>query len=219
MKKYFFLIVGLLMAMTSNAQITFLRTIPYGYCRPNYQNLTIDDKMNFYVATDDDVYVEYRGMNADTVILYDATTWQVVETLIAPDNREINMVAKNVFTTDNSYAFVCYNREVIDNDYRNHGYIYDATGNMLADLGVFASYFFPFLLKFSFGYQLMVLSSREGYLEQSNMSIYSLPGQGGNSSVREIPQAAPRSRKFMRDQQVLIEHDDNIYTTEGRLIK
>lgn len=219
MKKYFFIIVGLLMGMASNAQITLLHSITDGGCIPNFQNLIAYDNVGYYVITDDDVYIEYKGVNADTVILYDAATWQVVETLIAPNNLSIYIVAKDVFTTDNSYAFVCYNGEVIDNDYRYHGYIYNATGNMLADLGELYR-FQAHMLKFSFGYQLMIMGrTGSDFDSQGVIKIYSLPGQGNASNVYQIPQAAPRSRKFMRDQQVLIERDDNIYTTEGRLIK
>lgn len=212
------------MAITSNAQITLLHSITDitdDGCIPNFQNLIAYDYANWYIITDDDVYIiERRGNNNDTLILYDATTWQVVETLVAPANQTIIMIAKNVFTTDNSYAFVCYNREVIDNDYRYHSYIYNATGNMLADLGELNSRLQVLMLKFSFGYQLMIMGrTGSDFDSQGVIKIYSLPGQGNASNVYQIPQAAPRSRKFMRDQQVLIEHNDNIYTTEGRLIK
>ena len=222
MKKFTFIIAALFVANLLNAQIYLEKTV-YG-------------RMSNWLSMDD-YYFDCGKLPivyGDTLVeLYndDMTLYKTVH--FAPSNASNNsakrspsaykggpmsgmyLFAKNVYTTDGKIAFVRWSN--------SHLSIYDEDGQMIFDIqdmddstcGIF-----PVNGKWK-----LVLQKDEWNMETLSSSyttyIYSLPGNGDTSEGVSTPSAPRKSsaRKYLRNDQVLVENADHTYTLTGQEVR
>ena len=223
MKKFTFILAALFAANMVNAQI--------------YLEKTVNGKMPNWLSMDD-YYFDCGKLPivyGDTLVEFyndDMTLYKSVRFTSNPKAPKRNSVkrspsaymggpssgmylfAKNVYTTDGKIAFIRWSNY--------HLSIYDEDGQMIFDVqdmddsncGIF-----PINGKWK-----LVIQKDEWNMETLSSTytsyIYSLPGMG-EASQDVVTPSAPRHnvRKYLRNDQVLIENTDHTYTVTGQEVK
>lgn len=211
MKKSTFIFAALFAATCANAQITLEKTIT-GLVSPAC-NLAAN---NDCLPDDNILYTDINYQSS--VNIYDASTYDFVTTLHCPVNHSISFFAKNLFTADDTYAMICSGHDTIGGWYYR---IYDELGQtLLLDMG----YFFHLsksayaIYKTPTGYKLASYGTTA--TGEYITKIYALPGKGNTDDVNEV--SVPRTnngRKYLRNDQVMIDAHSHTYTLTGQQVK
>ena len=126
------------------------------------------------------------------------------------------LIAKNIFTTDSKFAYVC-----VDENQKEIKII-SQEGNIIKSIPYTeggAGIPFCYLFKTSDQYKLIVHNGSDDDSYTDNYDIYALPGDGEATSINEVYAPRRNARKYIHDAQVLIENEKNIYTIQGQEIK
>lgn len=180
--------------MTSNAQITLEHTF----------NGTIDSQnLNFSYSVFDGILV------IDNKV-YDSYTYD----FLGEFPGRSCFISRGIFTNDATVTGIVI-EQVED---LLHLYIKNINGVVICDLGTWYGIGLgqPYVFKVGDSYKLAVPKSNSG---NNWTDIYSLPGKGIVTDVDETPAPRRNGRKYLHNDQVLIDSDDNTYTTQGRQIK
>ncbi len=213
MKKTIFILVALFASTFANAQIT----LEYKVTIDRYKETKIP-----YVGSER--YSTYanpifllgdiiKTRKNDTDIVVDLSTYSIVTIpkISSESEDDIWSIAKGYFTTDNRVCFVVYTHDG-GNGYLN---LYDENGTMLQDLGRGCEACGFFQLKNGL-YKFYICRKVDG---QSDLEIYSLPGNGETQDIVTLSSPKRSARKIARDGQVFIETGTNTYTLTGVEIK
>lgn len=212
MKKFTFILAALFAANMVSAQITLEHTFNYNVCTPHE---SIDN--NGYTMGDIFAYTD-NG----TLICVDALTYNETARITIPNMKSYDLVTKNIYSTDGLIGFIACTGNSKDG---GHGYIYNQNGIQLADLG---EYTYVRIIKLSTGYKLVTVNydwhwdeEQQTGISEYTTSIYSLPGNGDASEDVTSPVSPRKSsaRKFLHNDQVLIENADHTYTLQGQEVK
>lgn len=217
MKKFTIILAALFAANMVNAQITLEHTFDYNLRVPHAvideNGETMGDLMAYY--------------DNETLVCIDALSYDEIARITIPGMKRYDMIAKNIYSTDGLIGF--FARETESKGGRGNAYIYNQNGIKLADLGVC---YFVSIVKLSSGYKLVVYRNGETlvgkdeyenplYTYHYSTDIYSLPGNG-DASVGVMSPVSPRrssTRKYLHNDQVLIENADHTYTMQGQEVK
>ena len=129
-------------------------------------------------------------------------------------------IAKNIFTTDSKFAYICLDEsqkeiKVISQD-----------GNILTSIP-YTGYnsnntssveSFCYLVKVGEQYKLIVENNQDDD-RKYDYDIYALPGNGEATAINEVYAPRRNARKYIHDAQVFIENEKNTYTIQGQEIK
>lgn len=207
MKKFIVILSILFVATFVNAQITLEHTFNGSIDAPIIREGILGD---YYIQAD---------KTNNTIIVYDANNYSVVWSLNMPNTRAY-LYSSNIFTTDGKFACLVEIRDDSKTDNtRCHLYVYDEDKNIIADLGTSWDHEYLNFVKVSSGYKLLVEKVAPDY--SFTTEIYSLPGNGETSEDVSTP-SAPRkssSRKYLGNDQVLVENGDKTYTVTGQRIQ
>ena len=125
-------------------------------------------------------------------------------------------IAKNIFTTDSKFAYVC-----VDENQKEIKII-SQEGNIIKSIPYTlggAGDPFCYLFKTSNRYKLIVHNGSNNEDHTDNYDIYALPGDGEATLINEVYAPRKNARKYLQNAQVLIENEKNIYTIQGQEIK
>lgn len=136
-------------------------------------------------------------------------------------------IAKNIFTTDSKFAYIC--RTVTEVGYygdprKGEIKVISQDGNILASIPYTCKNYasidqsFCYLVKVGERYKLIVENNQDDD-GRYDYDIYALPGNGEATAINEVYAPRRNARKYIHDAQVLIENEKNIYTIQGQEIK
>jgi len=217
MKKFTIIFAALFAANMVSAQITLEHTFNYNLRAPHAvmdeNGETIGDVLAYY--------------DNETLVCIDALSCDEIARITIPGMKRYDMIAKNIYSNDGLIGFLA--RDTEGKGAYGNAYIYNQNGIKLADLG---ECYFVSMVKLSSGYKLVVYRYEEKlvgkdeyenpiYSAQYSTDIYSLPGTG-DSSVDVMSPVSPRrssTRKYLHNDQVLIENADHTYTLTGQELK
>ncbi|MBR1879132.1 MAG: hypothetical protein IJ814_09070 [Paludibacteraceae bacterium] len=217
MKKSIFILSAIFAATLANAQITLEHTfnheIDLGWGIESIHNFDNQGKIigNYL----------YEEME-ETINIYDANDCSLLKTISKTDASTYFLISRGIFTTDNRWSYVTYQKTNIEHwdfpDDCKYYYvikIQTEDGEVLATLSSQALCEDNVtLLKIGDNYKLLVENYEHGYYD-----YYSLPGNGEAQAV-STPSSPKRStRKITRDGQVLVQTDNNTYTLTGAEVK
>ncbi len=167
-----------------------------------------------------------NNKNDNTITLYDSnfSLYKTVNVSV-PDGYVFSSSAAyyDIFTNKKVGFFVVFlnTSNVGTNDYQK-SMIIDEEGNVLLDLGNSLSGSIAFFYMNNTWYMLYWKtewndSHTAAIINQT--LVYSLPGQGESADANEV--AAPRrnARKFLHNDQVLINSNNRIYNLQGQEVK
>jgi len=221
MKKSIFILAALFATTFANAQITLEHTFD------NEINLGwgINSTLASAIGADNYIFGNYifEEQNSN-ILIYDASDCTLLQTITKQDEETYAFISKGIFTTDNKWSFIVFKRantaERLDIPYEPCTYYYGAQiktedGNVLATLTtkVICENTIK-LIKVGDNYKLVVKNDNGKY------DYYSLPGNGETQDI-ETPSAQRHnnSRKYLHNDQVLVENADRIYTLTGQEVK
>ncbi len=116
------------------------------------------------------------------------------------------LVSRNIFTTDNKVCFI-----TVTGDGKQG--IYNEDGQLVQLIKEGGRDYMPYMIHVNDKYLLLLQGYNDAY-------IYSLPGDGEATDVDEV--SAPRrnnARKYINNDQVLIDSNDRTYTIQGQEVK
>ena len=206
MKKSVFVLAALFAATFANAQITLEHTFSGSINAPIIISYTLGD---YYIQEDE---------TNNIITVYDANDYSVVWSLRMPNNAFARLFSTNIFTTDGKFA--CIVKTIDDSktdNTRSHLYVYDEDKNIIADLGTAYGIEGPNLVKVSTGYKLLVEKYAPDY--SCTTEIYSLPGNGVATDVDELFAPSHNARKYLHNDQVLIDSNERTYNMQGKQVK
>ena len=237
MKKLFISVAFLFATLLSHAQITLEHTLTdlqdgissYNFGRNVKVFPLVEEFYPFVIGGDYLILTEFAD---DGNAQYDPTVFtnvynlndyslefsvNVEQTFGRNTYRGPYFIAKNIFTTDSKFAYVCVDKN------QKEIKIISQEGNIIKSIPYTeggAGIPFCYLFKTSDRYKLIVHngSDDDGYTD--NYDIYALPGDGEEkTSINEVYAPRRNARKYIHDAQVFIENEKNTYTIQGQEIK
>ena len=156
--------------------------------------------------------------------IIDAHTFTTITTMPnIPNINYIICIAKGFFTTDNRVCFVVetYDDALVGTNEHVHYYLYDENGTILQDFGSCAYNDGTIgVFKLSNGIYYLCIGR---YFSTNNVitEIYSLPGDGGNTTAFAAPVSSKTSpiRKVTRKGHIVIKDAVNTYTLHGQKLE
>lgn len=125
--------------------------------------------------------------------------------------KQVAFISRNIFTNDGSWAWLRSNMGA------NKKEIVTESGTILATMDSEDSYL-PIrncvILKVGNKY---LFGDPKGYY--GSYDIYSLPGNGETEDVSEVTTPRHSARKYMQNEQVLIDSNDRTYNIQGQEVK
>lgn len=204
MRKSIF-ILSVLFATFANAQITLEHTFD-----GRIDDLPFSD--GEYIYTLGDIFVQYSNGNKYVI---DAHTYNAT---IVPDviaNQGLWLTAKGYLTTDSRICFIVSNGDKTTNETHQIS-IYDENGTKIQDLGSCNE---EWLKIFQLRNGEYKLSFCRKIGDNYQTEIYSFPGNGESVGISNV--SAPRrgARKYLRNEQVLIDSNNKTFTIQGQEVK
>lgn len=213
MKKSIFILAALFAATFANAQITYeglfkgLLTVAGD---PYTQDFLGEEQ---HPQPFEAPYIIGINNNEDSIYLYNKEDFSIYKTIKIQEGRIGRMFAvrKGIYTSDpDKVGFVVYL-------YQNGSWRYlimDEDGNELYQLTQVNSIYRTEVVKIGEGYKLFVSPKGTGTF------IYSLPGKGEATDLSEV--STPRrnnARRYINNDQVLIDSNERTYTIQGQEVK
>lgn len=237
MKKFIFIFASLFATTMVDAQITleYSKTLPQSTNQSSYAFIPTPI-VSRYVSIDGTsmnsifqpsqllgnlmkVNGSYIDLDTYSTIEIPDFTQQVGNLFPGHSSYSCQYIAKGYFTADDRICYVISVALDKYNDNKWHFYIFDENGTLIQSLG--SAYkmqtgFFMVKGKYKFFVLKHLYDNSKTTLE-----IYSLPGNGDNSvsGVNEIPAPRHNARKYLYNDQVLIENNENTYNIQGQLVK
>ena len=217
MKKSIFILAALLAATFANAQITLEHTItvPLDEYHISFPNLDGHESPGFNLIGD---IMEFRSRTSGEMSILDLHTYS---TTVLPKiaNGEIWYIAKNYFTLDNRICFIVWtsNESLSETDNHEHLYLYDQNGVLIQDLGSGRwcnCGLFPLI-----NGQYMFYLGRSHMNGTTDIELYSLPGNGEATDVDEVSAPQRNTRKYLHNDQVLIDSNEQTYNMKGQVVR
>lgn len=209
MKKVYIVFLSLLLTTLANAQVMYERsfiykssveTIPY----LSFPKISRDWNSRYTMG---DLIVSSEGE------VYDAKDWSLLTTIPSfPEKSELIITSKNFFTNDDKVVFlVKVGNSVLC--------LYDDKGEKIQEIGTAGS---VQLFQLNNGDWKMIVFIAE--LQDTDgkwydkYDLYSLPGDGTVTKIK-APTTRQNTRKYLCDEQVLIESNEKTYTIQGQEVK
>lgn len=221
MKKFTLIMTALFAATFANAQIYLEATFP-GHFLPYY------DVSDFYFdcgklpITYGDTLAELYNddMTLYKTIRFAPSSAQAIKR--APTATKggpsygMYLFCRNIFTTDGKVAFLKWSSDNIA--------IYDEDKTLLATISVNDNYPDMGLFSVNGKWKLIIQTSQWSditYTSTYTTYVYALPGNGDTSEGVSTPSAPRKSsaRKYLRNDQVLVENADHTYTLTGQEVR
>ena len=238
MKKITFIFAALFVATFTNAQITLEKSFNRLILSADVQILqgkdvsggrvdrTIFPKfLGQYLV--DQIEGSYYEESQSIYDIYDPQTLTLIKTfntanMIPADAYIFGLISRGIFTTDNRWAWA-YTKM---NSSTNVSELFIVTEDKTELLHVYydsgydlSFYTYPYIIKTGDRYKLVVPSVSVG--EEMRTNVYSLPGNGNSGQGIESSSSPRKSsaRKYLRNDQVLVENADHTYTLTGQEVK
>lgn len=219
MRKSIFILAALFAATLANAQITLEHTFDGTIYSKTPMGIDHYDGINTPYLYTYDMYPNLSGQ----LKMYDKETYELYKTYsytlpqVEYPHASIVLFSCNIFTTDGKAAFIMtYGSE--SSSGQSNCKIIDEDGNIIFDFNNQHIRGDVSLLKVGNTYKLLV---REATYNNPNPHsyIYSLPGTGEVTSISEASAPRKNARKYLRNDQVLIDSNDKTYTLQGQEVK
>lgn len=196
---------ALFAATFANAQITLLHTFnTYIYASAERvirnQVSYVQAPYLFSFETDLNGNVTINLYNTDDLSLYKTAN---IHLNISGEPIFPFHISQNILTTDNKTCFI------LASSSGNTSYIYNEDAQLVTTIyGTF-----PTLYKADDQYLLLT------YSDDDTTYVYSLPGNGETEDVSEVTTPRHSARKYMQNEQVLIDSNDRTYNIQGQEVK
>ena len=213
MRKSIFIIAAIIAATSTNAQGIVLEKIINSYLYDvNASSAGVLNAVQVLSCNVQDFDDCIFMTNEKDIIWWDETyTEHTIRLAQKEYHAESIIAARNIFTTDGVMCFFCPTNMYIINELGNIVYDFhtDFNSAVMENYG---------RVHYLFGeYKLFVCVKIDG---QQKTYIYSLPGHGQQESSSSVISSPQRSaRKVARNEQVLVETENNTYTLTGQQLK
>ena len=248
MKKLFISVAFLLATLLSHAQITLEHTLtdlkdiisPSNF-GSNVKVFPLD--VSYYPIVIGGNYLILTDFADDGNAQYDPTVFtnvynlndyslefsvNVEQTFGRNTYRGPYVIAKNIFTTDSKFIYIC--RTVTEVGYygdprKGEIKVISQDGNILASMPYTcnikeygSNQSFCYLVKVGERYKLVVENNQDDD-GRYDYDIYALSGNGETTAINEVYAPRRNARKYIHDAQVFIENEKKTYTIQGQEIK
>lgn len=215
MKKSIFVLAALFAATFANAQITLeLENVRFyigsdveAYYTPTGTIQTVVDMRHLIIGD----YIMAMDAQGEEAHIYDKDL-TLIKTFSMSQLGQYMFLSRNIFSTDGKWAWGRYagpgKGEVVDED-----------GKVLLSLPYNGTRLQYILFKMGDSYKLAV--QKEGQSDQFAplFDIYSLPGNGTATGVSETSAPRHNGRKYLNNDQVLIDSNERTYTLQGQEVR
>lgn len=216
MKKSICILVTLFAATFANAQITLEHTFDHeisaGWGIAVLEGGKYGDA-NRIIGN----YLYEKDEENQKLYIYDANNCNLLKTFTTEEGTSYCLISRGIFTTDNKWSFVTFKQTTTkgwDIGYEPCNYYYEIKiqsedGSVIETLSTQAFCEDGVtLLKVGNDYKLVV--------EKNNKyDYYSLPGNGEVTDVSEVSAPRRNARKYINNDQVLIDSNERTYTVQG----
>ncbi len=210
MKKSLFILAVVFATTLANAQITLEHTFNRGdLFLPNpVSEESIDEGLIIQrVILEKDVEIYY---------VYDAYTYDFIVEIPAPKYYEVYYISRGFFTDDETITYFVGDASSNGSD---HLFIANTTGDIIYDFGT-CLLGGGRIFKVGDTYKLAVVKTIDYDDYNSSVTeIYSLPGKGIMTDVDETPAPSRNARKYLHNDQVLIDSNESTYNMQGQHIR
>lgn len=221
MKKSIFIFAALFAATFANAQIELIHTFDEEVCEVMHNREDKYTRYNLpyletpYLYTSD---VQYNTDNIYTINFYNFSDFSLYKSVIINEPSiqlnyyRVSLVSRNILSTDDK---VCFSLCARDAEGAGPSYICNEDGLVIAIL----KGSWPALIKLNGNYYLKTIE-RVDYNGHYKTHIYSVPGNGEVTDVDEV--SVPQrniARKYINNDQVLIDSNERTYTIQGQEVK
>ena len=195
---------ALFAATFANAQITLLQTFnTYIYASAERvirnQVSYVQAPYLFSFVTDGNGSITINLYNTDDLSLYKTANIHLNSSEpIFPFH-----ISQNILTTDNKTCFI------LASSSGNTSYIYNEDAQLVTTINGT----FPTLYRADDQYLLLT------YTGDDTTHVYSLPGNGEATDVSEVTTPRHSARKYMQNEQVLIDSNDRTYNIQGQEVR
>ena len=208
MKKSIFILAALFVATFANAQIELIHTFESSDVfvtanNPDFNKSYIPqygyiESPYFYekVEKDDNCFVNLY--NKDDFSLYKA-----IPISAEHSRKNVCLTTRDILTTDGKVCFCMTNSD--------GGVILDEDGQQIATI----KGRYPVLTRVNEKYILITVEYNQG----GKTYIYSVPGNGVATDQSEVSVPRRNTRKYINNDQVLIDSNDRTYTVQGQEVK
>ena len=214
MRKSIFVLAALFAATFANAQITKVGEVA-GRLQVYTNNMAIGNVL--YSQIRQGAQVSIKLYNLSGVFIQEYKTININK--VAEGNEfQIEHLSKNYFTTDGKICFLYHEYSGSYPDFVvEKCHIMDEDGNIVYDITDKPFYEGSTVYNIGDTYYLVL----HGLLSTDKSYIYALPGNGDETTdVNEV--SAPRhnnARKYLHNDQVLIDSNEKTYTIQGQEVR
>ncbi len=207
MRKSIFVLAALFAATVANAQIILLNTFE------NWVSVSANPYGDVYDSSIQSPYFYEWNIPDGVVKLYNTDDFSLYKAIATPVTGErvyCYFVSRNIFSTDNKVCFAIYDESADSNEI----YIYNEDAQLIATIKGKT----PCLAKAKGHYYLFTHYDGVG---KRLTNVYSLPGNGDSGEDIVAPSAPLKSaaRKYLKNDQVLIDSNDKTYTIQGQEVR
>ncbi len=209
MKKSIFVIAALFAATFAHAQITLEQTFNSKIYVPNSINYGANSN-SWESSIYGDFLLSYEYQNNSRVIsIYDANSYAELASFSID---EFLFIAQGILTGDDNLA--CLTDERIETPKQTHLYIKNTQGTIIQDLGLIDGYVYSKnLYTLPDGSNKFIITTEDSNYDYKTY-IYALPAKGATKN-HEVSSTKIESRKYLRNDQVLIDSNERTYTLIG----
>lgn len=210
MRKSIFVLAALFAATVANAQIILLHTFE------SWATMSTNPYADVYGNPLESPYLYEMNIPDGVAKLYNTEDFSLYKTIVTPvsgKNVCCYLVSRNILSTDNKVCFA-----ISDESAESEIYIYNEDAQLIATIKGKT----PYLVKTKGHYYLITHSFTysEG-VEKQTTYVYSVPGNGDSGEDIVAPSTPLKSsaRKYLKNDQVLIESNDKTYTVQGQEVR
>lgn len=214
MKKSIFILAALIAVTVVNAQITKVGEVA-GQLAVYTNAMTVGNVLYSKVKQGSQVSIKLYNLSGAFIQEYKTIN---INKVAEGNEFQVEHLSKNYFTTDGK---ICFLYHEYSGSYPNFVVekcqIIDEDGNVVYNIAEKPFYEGSAVYNIGGTYYLVL----NGLLSTEKSYIYALPGNGDSGQGLESASAPRKSsaRKYLRQDQVLIENSDHTYTVTGQEVK
>ena len=213
MRKSIFVLAALFAATVANAQITKVGEVA-GRLKVHTDNSTIGNVLYSEIKQESQVSIKIYNLSGTFIQEYKTIN---INKEAAANSVYVEHISKNYFTSDGKICFLYYE---YSGTYPNFVvvkcHVMDEDGKVVYDFTDVPFHEGSYVYNIDGAYYLVI----EDILTSPSKSyIYALPGSGEATDVDEVSAPRRNIRKYLQNDQVLIDSNDKTYTIQGQEVR